>query len=62
MGRWWGSTVGIHPAVGVIVVLYETEKMVVRAGTAQPLEEDGKQKRLRRHFRHLRRRSNLESR
>jgi hypothetical protein len=58
MERWRGSTVGIHAGVGVIVVLYESGK----AGAAQQLKEDGKQKRLHRRFRHLPRRSFLESR
>ena len=59
------STVGIHAAVGVIVVLYESGNVVVGvgmgAGAAQPLKEDGKQKRLHRHFRHLPRPSVLQS-
>jgi hypothetical protein len=56
------SAVGIHAAAGVIVVLYESGKVVVGAGTARPLKEDGKQKRLHRRFRHLPRRRVLESR
>jgi hypothetical protein len=62
MERWRGSTVDIHAAVGMIVVLYESGKVVVGAGAARPLKEDGKQKRLHRRFRHLPRRSLLESR
>jgi hypothetical protein len=62
MGRYQGSTVGIHAAVGVIVVLHESGMVVVRAVTARPLGEDGKQKRLHRRFRHLPRRSILQCR
>ena len=62
MERWWGSIVGIHAAVSVIAVLYERGKVVVGAGAARPLKEDGKQKRLHHHFHHLPRRSVLESR
>jgi hypothetical protein len=62
MERCRGSTVGIHAAVGVIVVSYESGKVVVGAGTARPLKEDGKQKRPHLRFHHLPRRSILESR
>ena len=61
MGCWWGSIVGIHAAVGVMVVLYESGKVVEGAEAAR-LEGDEKQKRLHRHFRHLPRRSKFESR
>ena len=57
-----GSIVGIHGVVGEIVVLYESGKVVVGPGTARPLKEDGKQKRLHRRFRLLPRRSILERR
>ncbi len=56
---------GIREAVGgvgVIVALYESWKVAVGAGTALPLEEDGKQKRLHLSFRHLPRGSIVESR
>lgn len=55
-----GSTVGFHVVVGVIAVLYGGGKTTVGAGTARPLEEDEKQKRLHRRFLHLLRRSILE--
>jgi hypothetical protein len=62
LGRRRWSTVGIHAAVGAIVVLYESGDAIVGAETARPLKEDGKQKRLHRRFRHLPRRRILESR
>jgi hypothetical protein len=63
MRRWRESTVGIRVAVGVVaavVVLYV--KVVVEAGTARPLTEEGKQRHLHRHFRRLPQGSSLESR
>jgi hypothetical protein len=53
MGRWRGSAVGIHVAVvaGAAVLLYR--KVVLEVRAARPLTEEGKQRRLRRHFRHL---------
>ena len=54
IGHWRGS--GIRAAMGVVVgmvVLHENWKVVAGAGTARLLEEEGKQKRLHRRFRHL---------
>lgn len=61
MRRSRRSTVSIHAAVDVIMVLNGSGKKVVGAGTARPLEEDEKQKRLHRRFLHLPRRSIREN-
>jgi hypothetical protein len=56
-----GSTVSIRVAVvvGAIVMLHG--QVVVEAGTARPLTEEEKQRRLHRHFRHLPQESTVES-
>ena len=60
MRRRRGGTVGIHVAVvvGAIVMLHG--KVIVEVGTARPLTEEEKQRRLHRHFRHLPRGSTVE--
>jgi hypothetical protein len=60
MRRWRGGTVGIRVAVvvGAIVMLHG--QVVVEVGTARPLTEEEKQRRLHRHFRHLPQGSTLE--